>query len=425
VGNGRTEPAEHTAGLSVEGNLHLGDGNRENCAPDDVALQVTVGGEQQQQPVGVEQHQPLNRDTSTAPTCTECASARCAGDTGTPRSPATLLTEGQRRRPEWEPALLGSRSGHGRRHRRRMVPHRASTKPPPVPWSWEEACATDPTLVQGVRAPQVWRVDLLDGTANFVESGHDWAVMVALCEEGRTVAPWISQPTSLTMYTAEAGCGPARHGRAVTVAPRPSELAWLRGAVLTRCLPASASASIDAARDLFDTVTPQALRRDRLSGRGRRREDFMLFWRTLPWDHAPEVPLLQEAGGVAERPDTSPYLQPTRVPAYSPPSTARPGTRYASSSRRQRCRTTSSARYVSLPREQETPGSSADNDVAGEQQHLRRCLIRSALSTWSSEPDALHLVLCPPRCDECRRVWRWRRLASHVRPRRGRLPVPR
>jgi fructose-1,6-bisphosphatase/inositol monophosphatase family enzyme len=36
-------------------------------------------------------------------------------------------------------------------------------------------------------------------------------------------------------------------------------------------------------------------------------QDFVLFWRTLPWDHAPGVLLLQEAGGVARRFDGTPY----------------------------------------------------------------------------------------------------------------------
>jgi fructose-1,6-bisphosphatase/inositol monophosphatase family enzyme len=36
-------------------------------------------------------------------------------------------------------------------------------------------------------------------------------------------------------------------------------------------------------------------------------QDFALFWRTLPWDHAPPVLLLTEAGGTARRPDGSTY----------------------------------------------------------------------------------------------------------------------
>ncbi|MGH9164452.1 MAG: inositol monophosphatase family protein, partial [Acidimicrobiales bacterium] len=35
--------------------------------------------------------------------------------------------------------------------------------------------------------------------------------------------------------------------------------------------------------------------------------DFSLYWRTLPWDHAPGVLLLQEAGGHAARPNGDPY----------------------------------------------------------------------------------------------------------------------
>ena len=84
----------------------------------------------------------------------------------------------------------------------------------------EEACATDPRLLDGLGAAQAWLVDPLDGTANFVEGSDDWAVMVALCEEGRTVASWIWQPTSETMYTAEAGCGAARNGVSLGVTPR-------------------------------------------------------------------------------------------------------------------------------------------------------------------------------------------------------------
>ena len=172
----------------------------------------------------------------------------------------------------------------------------------------EEACAADPTLLKGLGAAQAWLIDPLDGTANFVEGNHDWAVMVALCEGGRTVASWIWQPRSQTMYTAEAGSGAARNGVTVAVTSRPVEPGALRGAVLTRFLPTSVSATVDAGRDRFDTVTP-----------GRRCAgvdypavvdgglDFVLFWRTLPWDHAPGVLLLQEAGGVALRPDTSPY----------------------------------------------------------------------------------------------------------------------
>jgi len=42
-------------------------------------------------------------------------------------------------------------------------------------------------------------------------------------------------------------------------------------------------------------------------------QDFVLFWRTLPWDHAPGALLAEEAGATVRRLDSSPY-QPTQTP---------------------------------------------------------------------------------------------------------------
>ena len=36
-------------------------------------------------------------------------------------------------------------------------------------------------------------------------------------------------------------------------------------------------------------------------------QQFVLFWRTLPWDHAPGTLLVREAGGVARRFDGTDY----------------------------------------------------------------------------------------------------------------------
>jgi fructose-1,6-bisphosphatase/inositol monophosphatase family enzyme len=36
-------------------------------------------------------------------------------------------------------------------------------------------------------------------------------------------------------------------------------------------------------------------------------QHFALYWRALPWDHAPGSLLLTEAGGVARRPDGTEY----------------------------------------------------------------------------------------------------------------------
>ena len=181
---------------------------------------------------------------------------------------------------------------------------------PGVPVVGEEACGLDPSRLDGLAAERAWLVDPIDGTANFVAGSPDWAVMVALVAAGDTVASWIWQPITGRMYTAERGSGASCNGAVLRIPlrPRPREEARLRGAVLTRFLSPAHAAAVARNSARFGEVT-----------RGRMcsgveypaliegEEDFVLFWRTLPWDHAPGALLVQEAGGQALRPDGRPY----------------------------------------------------------------------------------------------------------------------
>ncbi|WP_433345182.1 inositol monophosphatase family protein [Microtetraspora malaysiensis] len=90
--------------------------------------------------------------------------------------------------------------------------------------------------------------------------------------------------------------------------PAPVDPAKLHGAALTRFLDPQARARVEAAAPRFATLGPGTV----CAGVDYPRLldgdlDFVLFQRTLPWDHAPGVLLLTEAGGVARRPDGSPY----------------------------------------------------------------------------------------------------------------------
>ncbi|MFI5804728.1 inositol monophosphatase family protein [Streptomyces sp. NPDC051561] len=175
-----------------------------------------------------------------------------------------------------------------------------------VPVVGEEAVAAHPTLLQAARsAPEAWLVDPLDGTANFV-AGHDtYAVMAALVRHGETVAAWIVQPASGRTYTAEAGSGAWRDdGVRLLREPAPADPAALHGAALTRFLSPAARAHAEASRPHFAHLG---------SGTGcagidypRLAEgalDFLLYHRTLPWDHAPGALLATEAGCTVRRPD--------------------------------------------------------------------------------------------------------------------------
>ncbi|MEU1727993.1 inositol monophosphatase family protein [Nonomuraea sp. NPDC005692] len=178
-----------------------------------------------------------------------------------------------------------------------------------VPVVGEEAASADPALLSALHdAPTAWLVDPLDGTANFVAGRPEYAVMAALVRAGQTVASWIVRPAEDDVYVAELGSGAWRNGIPVHRAAPPADPARLRGAALTRFLDDDAKAHVTAAAPRFAALTPGT----KCAGVDYPRllngdQDFLLFHRTLPWDHAPGVLLLTEAGGTARHLDATPY----------------------------------------------------------------------------------------------------------------------
>ncbi|MFJ2742372.1 inositol monophosphatase family protein [Streptomyces sp. NPDC087440] len=243
-----------------------------------------------------------------------------------------------------------------------------------VPVVGEEAAAADPALLHAVRgAPQAWLVDPLDGTPNFVAGRDDYAVMAALVRAGETVAAWILQPATGVAYVAERGSGawrtegPGRgreatpdcaclpsvqalgdpppqglrraaaepagatppHGepvREVSACPccarggarrivrggASGDPAELRGAALTGFLSPAARAHVEASASRVGALSSGT----RCAGVDYPRLasgelDFLLYHRTLPWDHAPGALLVAEAGGVVRRPDDASAYRPS------------------------------------------------------------------------------------------------------------------
>ena len=187
---------------------------------------------------------------------------------------------------------------------------------PGVPVVGEEGVAADPHLLDIVAgAEQVWLVDPIDGTQAFVDGDPDYAVMVALVAHGEAVGGWICLPQHGEMFVAARGAGAWLDGtRLVLRAPDP---AALRGGIATGFLGSTAEGLPSDLRDrverLIPDLGPAAYPSQRLwSGAtyarlAAGREDFAVYWRTNPWDHAPGSVLLREAGGVARRFDGTDY----------------------------------------------------------------------------------------------------------------------
>jgi myo-inositol-1(or 4)-monophosphatase len=66
-------------------------------------------------------------------------------------------------------------------------------------------------------ASRVWIVDPIDGTRAFVSGRTDWAVSVALVEDGRPVAAALYSPLEDGLYLALAGEGASRDGAPIAV----------------------------------------------------------------------------------------------------------------------------------------------------------------------------------------------------------------
>ena len=166
----------------------------------------------------------------------------------------------------------------------------------------EEGFSGGSGLPDALRNEQVWLVDALDGTANFVSGSPLWAVMVALLQGGETSSAWIWQPATKVMYQAEVGAGATRNGIPVVRHPASMAAADLRGSVLTKFLDVPTAEQVDKNRDRFGSVFPgtgsAGIDYPRLIEGD---QDFVMYSRTLPWDHAPGALLVNESGGCVRR----------------------------------------------------------------------------------------------------------------------------
>ncbi|MEA3079912.1 MAG: hypothetical protein QOF05_1320 [Sphingomonadales bacterium] len=174
----------------------------------------------------------------------------------------------------------------------------------------EEACGAQPSLLEGMDEGIVWIVDPLDGTSNFAAGHEPFGVIVALAENGVTIAAWLYNPVSDCMCHATLGRG-ACVSRA-NEAPRAVEGHGGRGRPIamlaTQFMPkAIESALVEIAAESFELQPIPRCAAEHYAMLARRENHVALFQRTLPWDHAAGALFLSESGGMVSRWDGSPY----------------------------------------------------------------------------------------------------------------------
>ena len=171
----------------------------------------------------------------------------------------------------------------------------------------EEAVAENPNLLEALRGEEAcWLIDPIDGTINYAAGVPLFATMVALVIRGEVVGGWVYDPVHDVMATAEKGSGAYLDGQRVTLGPEPP-LERLSGCLhlsgYDRDLAATAARNFNAVGPLL--VLHCAGLEYQMMLRGRLH--YAVYLRTNPWDHAPGLLLLAEAGGHTARLDGSGY----------------------------------------------------------------------------------------------------------------------
>ncbi len=170
----------------------------------------------------------------------------------------------------------------------------------------EEAAFADPTVLAGLSGPLCWIIDPIDGTHNYAHGRPPFGIIIALADAGEAIAGWIYDPLSGRLCHAARGSGAFIDGKRITARasdsnPPIAAISLMFADSARRAALASHIARHYALTDIPRCAAEQYPRL--LLGAN----DVALMERTLAWDHAAGVLLLNEAGGMAAREDGSAY----------------------------------------------------------------------------------------------------------------------
>jgi fructose-1,6-bisphosphatase/inositol monophosphatase family enzyme len=165
----------------------------------------------------------------------------------------------------------------------------------------EEAASKSPEVLARLSAEvPVWIIDPLDGTKNFVNGDNAFGTIVALVEQGETRGGWIVLPERGQVFSATQGGGTWLDGARLKVPERPPR-DRLTGKLYSRFMPPGLAQEVKRRIVPHYDHRPHAASAaieytDTLAGL----QDFVIYYRLLPWDHTAGALLLAEAGGVVQ-----------------------------------------------------------------------------------------------------------------------------
>ena len=180
----------------------------------------------------------------------------------------------------------------------------------------EEAVAADPAVRDRIGAGgAVWIVDPVDGTNNFAAGKTPFCVMVALVRDGVPTAAWILDVVGDHLTVAEAGSGAYRDGIRVKTRTDDPGAAALHGVISHKYFPEELRIQVRAnAAGLGGYTAGRHCAGYEYPAIATDEQQFALFRRILPWDHAPGSLIVREAGGVVRHLDGVEYRPTNKQP---------------------------------------------------------------------------------------------------------------
>ena len=132
---------------------------------------------------------------------------------------------------------------------------------------------------------------------------------------GEIIGAWILNPVSNELYVAARGSGAYRNQERITTRLGSPGIANLCGVAATRFMPPDMQSDMKHKLNVLGAVKPLMLCAgteypDVADGE----RHFALYWRVLPWDHAPGALFLTEAGGYVARLSGDAYKVSEQLP---------------------------------------------------------------------------------------------------------------
>jgi fructose-1,6-bisphosphatase/inositol monophosphatase family enzyme len=172
----------------------------------------------------------------------------------------------------------------------------------------EEGASKEPKVLEQLadKNLNIWVVDPVDGTHNFVHGKREFGVMLALVRNGETTQAWIYDVLGKEMTIAEKGGGATAGNKKLSVKATDTT-SKMHGHINPWFFPKDYRDHIKKAVEKFGSTQSMACAAHEYLNVAKGNAQFCIYSRLKPWDHLAGTLIVEEAGGYVAKWDGKPY----------------------------------------------------------------------------------------------------------------------